>query len=139
MTITTARFNASNWESISKDAHTAIFGEVRPDTLNRHHFVVVVFGDKKIGGYFTCLEQDSETVYIQYGGVFPNFKESIYVLRGYAEMLKDLAVDFKRAWTRIENTNIPMLKMALKMGFVIMGTYFFNGKLFLELTKEFGG
>lgn len=128
-----------SWEGLSELAHQVCFGEARPTSLNRHHFVIGVFGNKELAGYFTCIEMDSETAYIQYGGAFPNYEKSIYVVPGYLKMLDILGSSYKRAWTRVENTNVSMLKLALHAGFIVAGASSFKGKLFLELTKDFGG
>lgn len=127
------------WDEIAIQAHTTVFGEERDNSLNRHTYVVGVFVDRVLGGYFTCIEMDSETIYIQYGGVFPNFEKTLHVLPGYKAMLTVLKERYLRAWTRIENTNLSMLKMALHFGFLVVGTYTFKNKLFLELENNFGG
>jgi hypothetical protein len=113
------------------------FGEKRSGVLNRHHFAVGGYVNEDLGGWITCLEMDSETCYIQYGGSLPNFSKSIHVVAGYCKMINLLREKYERAWTRIENTNIPMLKMAMALGFLITGTYNFNNKIYLELTNNF--
>lgn len=131
------RFTSAQWEPIAESAHKALFGVVREGALNRHHFVVAIYGDGVLGGYFTCLEMDSETVYIQYGGVFPNFEKTVHVVPGYLKMLSFLRANYKRASTKIDSKNIPMLKMALQAGFEIVGTSLHDNKLFIDLTNTF--
>lgn len=113
------------------------FGENRPAHLNRHHFVMAAFIEKEVMGYTTCLEMDSETVYLQHGGAFPNYEKSLFVMQAYQAMLKELEKIYTRVWTRVKNTNIVMLKIALKMGFLITGIYQFKGDTFVELHLEF--
>jgi hypothetical protein len=133
------RFTPEEWAPLAQDAHKALFGLERPQELNSHHFILGGFGDGELGGYITCLEMDTKSVYIQYGGIFPNFSKSIHAFPAYLQLIGWLRAKYSRAMTKIENTNFPMLKMALQAGFVVMGTEFFEGKLFLNLTNEFRG
>lgn len=127
-----------SWAQISADAHMACFGEDRSDSLNTFDFVVGCLVNEVLSGYFTCKLMDADTVYIQHGGSFPNYAKTIYVMRGYVTMLNALRERYKRAWTRIENSNRAMLKMAMTMGFKVVGTYTFKGKIFVELENDFG-
>jgi hypothetical protein len=130
------RFTAEEWAPYAEDAHKALFGVTRPNTLNSHHFILAVYGDGVLGGYITCLEIDSETAYIQYGGVFPNFERSIHVVPGYGKMIAWLRENYSRANTKVENVNLPMLKMAMQVGFLVTGTHFHEGRLFVDLTNN---
>lgn len=128
---------AEEWKVLDELSHTICFGEKRPSDLNRHHFVMAGFLGKELMGYTTCIEMDSETVYLQHGGAFPNYEKSLYVLQSYKALLDSLRPTYKRAWTRVKNTNLVMLKLALKMGFLITGTYQFKGDTLVELELEF--
>jgi RimJ/RimL family protein N-acetyltransferase len=127
------KLTPKEWENLAEDAHTTVFGENRPHALNRFHFVVIVLCNSELGGYFTCLEMDSETLYIQHGGVFPPFQKTIHAAQGYATFIKWGLENYKRLWTRIENTNEAMIKLALRIGFIITGNSNFGGKIYLEL------
>ncbi len=131
------RIEPKEWLQLEELSHTICFGEFRPSSLNKHHFVIGGFVGRELSGYFTCLEMDSETAYIQYGGAFPNYEKTPLVMRGYHLMLSELSKEYKRAWTRVENTNKAMLKMALQSGFLITGVYNFKGKILVELEIEF--
>lgn len=98
-----------------------------------------IFVDNDLGGYFTCLEMDAETLYIQYGGAMPHFMKTRHVMFGYSKMINWVVERYKYCWTRIEAENEPMLKMAYKMGFKINGNWFHNNKIYLELINNFGG
>jgi len=133
----TERIIPQHWHKLAELAHTICFGEFRPESLNRHHFIVGAFVKNDLAGYFTCLEMDSETVYVQHGAAFPNQEKSIHVLPGYLKMLESLSQDYKRVWTRIENKNVAMLRLAMKAGFLVQGVYTFKQKVFVELELEF--
>lgn len=138
MTYSIRTLTPEEWKPMAENAHLVLFGDKRSGELNRHHFVLVCFAEGELGGYMTCIEMDSESVYIQYGGVFPTFEKTIHVLQGYGKLVGELKGKYKRCSTRIENKNIPMLKMALHIGFLVTGIHYFEDKVFLELTYEFG-
>lgn len=131
------RLSPKDWDLLSEDAHMTSFGEARPKDLNRHHFVVAVTLNDDLGGYFTCMEMDSETLYVQHGGVFPPFQKTIHAAQGYVSFIEWCLKSYKRMWTRIENTNAAMIRLAMKMGFIINGTSNFKGKIYLEMMLEF--
>lgn len=123
---------AFDWKMISKEAHLVTFGEYR-ENLDRIDFALMCSWEGRMGGYITVKEMDAETAYVQHGGVFPTFAKSVYVLGGYKKLLSTLKRDYKIVWTRVENKNIPMLKLALSQGFVVNGTSLVKDKLYLEL------
>lgn len=125
------------WGVLEELSHTICFGESRPADMNRYHFVMAGFIGKELMGYTTCMEMDAETVYLQHGGAFPNYEKSLYVWQAYQALLNALEPEYKRVWTRIKNTNTVMLKLALKLGFLIKGIYQFKGDTFVELEIEF--
>jgi hypothetical protein len=138
VTFRVEKWTSHQFKTIEHDAHLVCFGEVRPENLSRIDFALVVFNENNdICGYATCLEMDKETVYLQHGGVFPNYSKKHHVMFEYMRMVYWLKEYYQRAFTRVENTNIPYLKMALKAGFLIHGTYTFKGKIYLEMTNEF--
>lgn len=124
------------WLEISDVAHSVVFGEVRPTALERFSFALSIEADGFIGGFITCHEMDSETLYIQYGGVLPKFQKSIHAMHGYKMLINYCIENYKRVWTRIENKNKAMIKMALAMNFVPVGVSQFKDKLLLEMLLE---
>lgn len=129
-----------DWVKLNEQAHFCAFGEKRDRDMDRIDFALLAIDPNGVAsGYISCLEMDKETIYWQYGGAMPNYKGSVFSFNGYREFIKYCGKFYKRITTRIENTNLTMLKMALKMGFLIMGTYTFKNKIFVELCLEFGG
>lgn len=127
---------AEEWKQFSNKSHIVVFGYDRPSELDRVDLARIVIHKGEVGGFITCKEMDAETCYIQHGGVYPNFEKSLHVLRGYMALLNDIKSMYKIVWTRVENTNIPMLKMALSQGFIINGCSKVKNKLYLELILE---
>jgi hypothetical protein len=126
---------AIDWRELSKQAHFVTFGEYR-EGIDRVDYALLCMWDGATGGYVTVKEMDKDTAYIQHGGVFPDFQKSIYAFGGFVKLLKVLKSDYKRVWTRVVNTNIPMIKLALSQGFVITGCTFVCNKLYLEMNLE---
>lgn len=125
------------WKQLHDDAFKAVFGEHRPGELDRADFTLLVLDDNgDASGYVSCIEMDSETVYWQHGGATPQYQKTIYAIQGYRKLIEWCRTDYRRITTRIENTNLAMLKMALHIGFIIQGTYNHKGQVFLELCLE---
>jgi len=123
------------WEGCAEKAHLIVFGEERHFMMNRIDFALTVkTGDKHIG-YLTAKEMDSETLYWQYGGALPDCSPG-EIVPSYIAFVDWSLERYKRITTKIENTNIKMLHLAMKMGFLIVGTWNFDGKIYLELLNE---
>ena len=127
---------SEEWSRFSEKSHVVVFGEARSSHLDKIDYTLLVWPDKEVGGFMTIKEMDSETCYIQHGGVYPNYEKSVHVLKGYKAMLGYLKDMYKIIWKRIENTNTPMIKMALSQGFIINGCSLVKNKLYLELILE---
>lgn len=141
MTFSIRKLSQEQWvEHLAESAHFLAFGTNRPGDIERIDFALLMVDENdSASAYITCKEMDSETLYWQYGGAMPKYKETIYAYQGYALFIGWAFDHYKRVFTRIENTNLAMLKLALKLGFVVTGTNTFKGKIYLELLNEFGG
>lgn len=124
---------------IAEMTHLVVFNEQRPKDMNRIDFAILIEGENHEPlGYGTYREIDSESVYMQYGGCFPNTQNTVKAWDVYVAAIDTLeSKGFKRATTLIENTNIPMLKFAFKKDFRIIGVRLFEGKIYCELLKTF--
>lgn len=132
------RFSPAAWKEYSAHAHRIAFGEVMPEGLERIDFALLLVDGKKPLGYVTCRELDSETIRWQFGGAFPGTQGTAVTYRGYQAFVRHAMRDYKRIGTLIENTNVVMLKMALKVGFRVIGVRMFQGSVLLEHVLEFG-
>jgi hypothetical protein len=84
----------------------------------------------------TLKEIDDETVYLQHGGSFrPNSVSSFSAYKLMLNRLKEMG--YKTGQTYIENTNTPMLKFALKCGWLITGVRIFGNSILTEQTLDF--
>jgi hypothetical protein len=127
------RYSAIEWQTVSEDVHMTVFGEIRPQEMNRIDFALVVWHVIPLG-YVTCREFDYETVYMGYGGCLQ--RNSLQNVRGYQMVLNELSI-YKRAVTLVENTNIAMLRLAMSQGFLITGFRNHKNTNLIELTLEF--
>lgn len=121
----------------SEDAHKIVFGKLKPKTFDRIDYALLVIdeGTDSPIAYVTVRETDHQTVYWQFGGGLWGQK-SIKMARCYDEMLKYQGTKSKRMWTRIENENYAMLKLALSRKLKICGVFTMNGSTLVELVKE---
>lgn len=118
--------------------YPASFGQFREPDMETISFALLVSKENRPISFCTCIEMDRETLYWQFGGAFAEIQKSHEVMQTYMMFVNYTKEHYKRATTRIENTNIPMLKMAMKCGFLIVGTWNVHGKIYLELVNEFG-
>lgn len=135
---TVERIDSDKWLTDSETAHKLAFGAYRSRELDRIDFALITMKDSRPAGYVTCLEMDSETVYWQIGGAFPDAKNTGVVVPCYLAMIDWCLDRYQRITTRIENTNTAMLRLAMKVGFLIVGTWNFKGSIYLELLLEKG-
>lgn len=139
MNIPVSRIDASRWaKEFSELSHLASFGESRPGTAERADFALVGQKGNELVGYVQCLEMDSDTLYWQLGGAMPTFVGSVHVISCYRAFIEWSLERYQRITTRIQNINIRMLHMAMKMGFLIVGTWNFKNKIYMELVNERG-
>lgn len=139
MTFNIRQIQKEDWvQFLAESSYFLAFGEKREAALERIDFALLMTDEKdEVAAFITCKEMDSETLYWQYGGAMPQYKGTIYSVRGYELFMKWAQERYKRISTRIENWNLPMLRMALKLGFVVTGTTTFKNRIYLELFNEF--
>lgn len=131
-------FSPEKWAEYSKEAHLLCFGEVRVVEMDRISFALLATDEEKPVAYMTIQELDGLTVYLQHGGSFPETRGSANSWRAYVSMLNHLKeMGYTRAGTYIENTNKPMLKFAMKAGWLITGIRTFEGSVLLEHQLKF--
>lgn len=132
------RISKEDWkEKFAEDAHISVFKEPWPADFERIDFALLTVDDEdNLVQYVTLREMDKESVYLQYGGSFADYRGSIKSFESYSTILDYLSESYKNVGFLVENTNFPMLKFAIKKEFVIVGTRYADGKLFLEHFKR---
>ena len=120
--MTVIKLLPETWEKMAENAHLICFNERRPHTFNRIDYALLIVDDnQKPISYITVKEFDEETVYWQHGGGMPE-TTGFPAWKAYNLAIGWTKERYKRIFTLIENVNTPMLKMAMKAGFRIIGT-----------------
>lgn len=120
----------------SEFAHLSSFGEHRPASLEAIDFAIVSRANGIATGYVQCIEMDKETLYWQLGGAFSQSKLGLSVLPSYLAMIAWSLERYERITTRIENSNVKMLHLAMRAGFRVVGIWNFKNAIYLELLLE---
>lgn len=132
------QLSREQWAKHSELAHLIVFNKRKPASMDRIDFALVAQKDDALISYVTCREHDAETLYWQFGGAFPGTKNTSLSFQAYQmgiNWCKEKG--YKRVTTAVENTNIVMLKFALKVGFLIVGIRNHHGSVLVELVLEF--
>lgn len=137
MECTVERIPADAWKAMSEDAHKVAFGTIRDASQERIDFALLVKRGHQLMGYVTCKELDGRSLYWQFGGAFPGTKESSLTYSGYQAFIDWTKQHYDRVSTLVENDNIVMLKMAMKVGYRIVGIRNFKGHILCEMLLEF--
>ena len=132
------KLSKEEWKHLCANAHLVCFNESRDPEMDRIDFALLTVKDSVPGAFVTIREVDSESIYWQYGGAFPSIRGTTEVLKHYKSFFNWCADSgYKRASTLIENTNVPMLKLAMHCGYRIIGIRMFGGLILCELKVEF--
>jgi RimJ/RimL family protein N-acetyltransferase len=143
MSVMVEKLSLDEFNKVAEAAHLTFFGEDRPKEFNRFDYALVCHTEEKgLITYSTILEHDAESAYMQHGGAFPNVINGPFTVRGYNKMVDFLKERYPVITTRIFNDNIPMIKLALSVGFKIHGVEYyvespnFKGGILLCLSLE---
>lgn len=125
----------------SEAAHQIAFNKNKPASWDRIDFAVLLVDPETDlpAAYITCREMDHETVYWQFGGVLPGTiktPKSMICFETFIEWAKNV---YKRITFLVENDNYPMLNIAMKKHFRIVGIRNFKQTILLEHMLEFNG
>lgn len=132
------RLNPDQWHYLSERAHLLAFDKHKPVQWERIDFALLCIDDNgTVMGYGTFKEIDSKSVYWQYGGTFHGTRHTATSFKAFQEGLRWLSTRYERVSMYVENTNLPALKFAMKMGYRIVGVKLVNEMLLLEHLLEF--
>jgi len=126
------RVTPKEWSKLAHNAHVICFNEIRDPSLDRIDYALLTVRDGTPLNYCTVKELDADSCYWQYGGAFPNTEGTVQSFKSYKRNAEYCLSKYQRITTYIQNTNTPMIKIALKVGFVIVGTRFFKNEVFVE-------
>lgn len=133
MSISVEVVTKEEFMSFSEKVHKILFDEERAPSFERINYALVCRNEKYgLIGYSTILELDAESAFMQNGGALKHVPEFI-VGKSYLLMVKFLKNKYAVIKTTIFNTNIRMLKLASRAGFIIHGVEYYKE------TKNFKG
>ena|SRR3990167_3544429 len=134
------RIENKDWGArFSEYAHEICFNKKKPSEFDRIDYALLCIDDKIPVGYMTCRELDSTTVYWQFGGAFPNIKDTVKSYSALQAFVRWHQEKYKRIVTYVENDNTVYLKMLLRIGFLITGIRTYEGTVLLEHVLKFEG
>jgi hypothetical protein len=124
------------FDTWAENAHVVTFNEHRPSEMNRYDFALIAVKDGKLIAYGLCREFDSESLYLGFGGCFPEHQKSRSAVEWYEKGVEWSLQRYKRVTTLIENENVPMLRVAFHCGLRVIGVKIFKQQIFCELMRE---
>lgn len=136
MLIEVDQLNPKQWEQVSEKAHLVVFNTTKPKDWDRIDFALIVRRGEDLMGYLTAREHDAHTLYLQYGGAFPGTRDSSLSFVAYKAMVDFCKDRYPRITTIVENNNFVYLKMAMKVGFKIVGVRVHQSSVLLEHLWE---
>lgn len=119
-------------------AHKVVFEKHRPGSVDRIDYALLIVNTElnKPAGFCTVRELDSESVYWQYGGTFPETIGTTWVASVYHALIEWTRDRYKRITTLVSNQNIAYLKLCMKFGFRIIGVRCFKNEIYVELLND---
>lgn len=129
--------SAEEWPKYSENIHKLVFKEIKPASRDRISYALLFVKEQEVIGYVTVRELDDENVYWQFGGVLTRFRRGLLGCQCFEMALEWQKARSKRVVMYVENKNLPMLKMALAYGFLIIGTRTFREFTMVDLMREF--
>jgi len=133
------KLTPQEWECFSENAHKLAFSKILPFGMNRIDYALLIINDDTPVAYLTARELDADSVYWQFGGVFPEKRNSIVAFKCFWAALNWAKERYKRVSILVENTNTSMLKFCMKVGFVIVGIRNYGNSILLEHLYEMRG
>jgi RimJ/RimL family protein N-acetyltransferase len=131
------RLSKENWAVLAEAAHLVVFGEHKSASMDRIDFALLGLSMEGTPmGFITCREFDQDTLYWQFGGAFPDTRGTHRTFSVYQRFIDWCRGKYTRITTLIENTNTAMLKMAMKVGFRIVGIRYYRGSILVEHLLE---
>ena len=122
-------YSKKEWLEYSSQFHDVVFNNPEFKEIENIDFSLVAFDGDEVLGFATIRVLDKFHAYMQYGGAV---KKGYKTLSAYLKMIELLKGSFLNITTLIENTNHPMIILAMKAGFNINGIRIKSGNIYLE-------
>jgi len=130
---------AKEWKTFSKGAMAEMFSVTNSLEWELIDFVLVGRDEKTDGlvGFITCKETAAYALYWEYGGLFPEHQGRGQVVKLIRQAIDWAKERYKLVYFLVKQDNVPMHKLALAVGFLIMGIRHINGTILVEYILEF--
>ena len=112
------------------------FGSPRDPLVERIAGAYVSGTDANLFGFATYQEIDAHSCYLQLGGIVKHKQGTTASWREYFKLIKALSEKYEVIRTKIWAKNTPMISMALRAGFQIIGCQISDSNLILELERN---
>jgi RimJ/RimL family protein N-acetyltransferase len=136
VTLEIKSLSGAEWRHFAHTAQVLAFRQTRDPSMDRIDFALLAVKNGEPCGFVTVRELDSESIYWQFGGAFPQIKATVHVQTVYREFVKACAGKYRRVTTLVENDNVPYLRLAMAAGFRIIGVRVYGGTVLVELHME---
>lgn len=130
------KLSPSEWSKVSQNAHMAGFGELREPDVDRIDYALFVHDGGKPCAYVTIDETEKTIAYMHFGAAFPGTRGTVWAVKCYMMAVNYLKERYEIIHTHTKNYNLPVIKMALAAGFLIIGTKTYHGEVSLTLCWE---
>ena len=125
MSLVYSRISKEEWrERFSHNARMSVFGEDLDPAVERIDFAYLVADGSTDQLYIYCTfyEMDSTSLYLSFGGAFPDSRGTDKTKEALLGLYKYLGKNgYKTVNYHCKNTNPAMIKLGLKTGAVIVG------------------
>jgi hypothetical protein len=126
------------WRKLAREVHAQVFRHAYDPTWDRlDQALLLVDENRSVKGFATVREQDQHTAFLEWGGAMPKARFSMDAVRGWEQVLEWCRERYPRVKMFVENTNFPMLKLAIASEFKVIGLKCHEGRIYLEHTLAF--
>jgi hypothetical protein len=122
-------------QSFMENIHKNVFNELVPGDFFKFDECLIAEENDSLLAYILIKEVTSDIVDIAWGG---SFKETrgFWIKKAFQEGVDLLLKHYKIVTFQTRNTNLPMLKLGLSVGFKIVGCMVLNeNELFVNFSK----
>jgi hypothetical protein len=127
------QISREQWAEVSEVVHAEVHDKHKPASWDRIDYALLVTRGQEAVGYVTVRETDHETVYWQFGGGFGWARKSVLMLMSLKALVSWQLEKSKRITMLVENTNVSMLSLAMKIGFRVIGLRVVNTHVLCEM------
>ena len=128
------RLSKDQWDEFSQHIHLKVFNENLLPVRTRFDYALLCIIDEEVASYSTIREVSDDAVYWQHSGCLPKYRNSSVAFKSYLMGLEYcLEAGAENITHMIANTNLVAIRIALKVGFLVVGTRTYDGTTYLDM------